>query len=183
MKPILSSSYSKPSPSYKPYKPKCVTSSVEKSHPLPSLTPSPPSKSERVNIINHQDCYLNHKNLRYDHIYDREFLRNLNRKRVLYQRLEEPFQHYKERAVMSQTPDIFLTSKTPDIFLTSKTPDPEVRYISQLKQNSFENQREVVYQKARNSQKLSRPRIRIIIPKVMSDFKTDSTIKEIRYIK
>ena len=111
-----------------------------------------------MSIISHQDYYTYSKNLKHDNIYDREFLRNLNRKRDLYQRLEEPFKRYKARITQSQTPDLYLISKTPQ---------PEVSYSSQLKPTSSEH-REVVYQKTRNSQKLSKPRVRVIIPKVIN---------------
>lgn len=159
MKPILNSNYSKSQPKNRP---KCITPSVDRSSQLPSISPSPlPPRSERVSIINHQDTYITSKNLKYDHVYDREFIRNLNRKRVLYQRLEEPFKHYKEKSLTSHTPDIFINHQTPEPF--------EIKYIPSLKQYNTDVFRDACNTHSVESTKPSRPRVRIIIPKVTTN--------------
>ena len=158
MKPILNSNYSKSHPKNKP---KCITPSVDKSGQLPLISASPPPRSERVSIINHQDTYIPSKNLKYSYVYDREFIRNLNRKRVLYKRLEEPFKHYKEKTLISQTPDIFINHQTPEPF--------EIKYNPSLKQYNADIFRDAGHTDSVKSPKPSRPRVRIIIPKVTTN--------------
>jgi hypothetical protein len=158
MKPILSSDYSKSHPKSRP---KCITPSVDRSCQLPSKSPLPQPRSERVSIINHQDTYITSRNLKYYNIYDREFIRNLNRKRVLYQRLEEPFRHYKEKSLISQTPDIFINHNTPEPF--------EIKYIPSLKQYNTDVFKDAINTDSVKSSKPARPRVSIIIPKVKTN--------------